>query len=267
MKDVKHLRDGRLAKYPEGKNVPYEGRVLRILVMTELFPITQLTMTATPGPVIKDIFNFKSSTLASLWLHDQGRVLHRDISLKNLMYRKNGKAYGVLLDYDITALGHQESLSKQRIGMLLYMACDLLEASPPKHIYRHDLESLFYIMIVLTTMHHSGQMIADKEHPPTTWFHVGTKILLGLKRDFLAEIPPPLTQHFTVMRKWTVGLQILFNKGYNAQSEAVLEAVDTPTDTFSFDYDSLGGNVDFDKFQKILYRDIELPAKRISLAE
>ncbi|PFH45845.1 hypothetical protein AMATHDRAFT_200217 [Amanita thiersii Skay4041] len=254
---------GRLAKYLEGKNLPYEKRVLRILIMTELFPIIELTKTATLGPAIKDIFN------CYRWLFEEAGVLHRDISLKNLMYRKkDGKAYGVLLDFDmaiIITLEDRKPSSKQRTGTLPYMACDLLEPSPPKHVYRHDLESLFYVMLFLTTMYHNGQMIADAKNPLTAWFSLGAEALQAAKERFLPRRPPLPTQHFMDMKNWTVGLQRLFHDGYNARSSAFLKAIDTPTDIPSFDNDTLGGNVDFDKFQKILDRNIELPAERVLL--
>ncbi|PFH45366.1 hypothetical protein AMATHDRAFT_184632 [Amanita thiersii Skay4041] len=257
---------GRLAKYLEGKNVPYEKRVLRILIMTELFPITQLTTTATLGHAIKDIFR------CYRWLHDQAHVLHRDISLKNLMYRKkDGKAYGVLVDYDMAIIitpGHREPSSKQRTGTQPYMAYDLLRPSPPKHVYRHDLESLFYVMAVITTMYHKGKRIVDTEHPLADWFHVGMKHLRDMKYHFLGQTSPPTTAHFLNMASWILGLRMLFKDGYNARTDfeaLVEEAKIACKDIPSFDEDTLGGEVDFDKFQKILDRDIGLPAERVLL--
>ncbi|PFH45847.1 hypothetical protein AMATHDRAFT_8584 [Amanita thiersii Skay4041] len=259
---------GCLAKYPEGRGVLYERRVLRILIMTGLFPITQLTATATLGPVIKDIFN------CYRWSHDQMHVLYRDINLKNLMYRKkDGKAYGVLLDLDmaiIITLEDRKPSSKQRIGTLPYMACDLLRPSPSKHVYRHDLESLFYIIFVLTTMYHNGQMTTATKHPLREWFHVSAKTLPSIKYGFLAKIPPPTTEHFLIMRLWMIHLQGLFDNGYHARSnfqrlaeKAKIACKDTP----SFDHETLGGEVDFDKFHEILDTDIGLPAERVLLDE
>jgi len=46
----------RFAKYFKEKNHEYEDRVLQILVMTELFPITDLTTTDLLAPVIKRVF-------------------------------------------------------------------------------------------------------------------------------------------------------------------------------------------------------------------
>lgn len=37
------------------------------------------------------------------------------------------------------------------------MAMDLLESSSPDHIYRHDLESLFYVILWLTTRDNNGR--------------------------------------------------------------------------------------------------------------
>jgi hypothetical protein len=57
----------RLSQYLKSKKKLYEDRVLQILVMTELFPVTKLETSHELVPVIKDIFNCESA-LAVIWL-------------------------------------------------------------------------------------------------------------------------------------------------------------------------------------------------------
>ncbi|KAF9459059.1 hypothetical protein BDZ94DRAFT_1149964, partial [Collybia nuda] len=93
------------------------------------------------------------------WLHDYPRILHRDISAGNIMYRiVEGKVHGVLNDLDLSSLREDVErgtpTSHQRTGTPPYMATELLQAaggtkSPTRHLYRHDLESLTYVILML----------------------------------------------------------------------------------------------------------------------
>ncbi|KAJ6611562.1 hypothetical protein B0H10DRAFT_2285943, partial [Mycena sp. CBHHK59/15] len=59
----------------------YELQVLRIVVQETLHPITELTTAAELGEAFRGIFR------CYRWLYEQPRIMHRDISLNNLMYR------------------------------------------------------------------------------------------------------------------------------------------------------------------------------------
>jgi hypothetical protein len=79
-------------------------------------------------------------------------VLHRDLSINNLMCDKKPTGYiGILSDWDLASLIDDEnaviaSNAKHRTGTVPFMSIHLLKASPP-HKYCHDLESFFYILI------------------------------------------------------------------------------------------------------------------------
>jgi hypothetical protein len=66
---------------------------------------------------------------------------------------KDGKVKGVLNDWDMAsfkdALGKIDRLlaAHHRTGTPPFMAIDLLDQPPPPHLYRHELESLFYILL------------------------------------------------------------------------------------------------------------------------
>ena len=119
------------------------------------------------------------------WVYETSQILHRDLSINNIMwYRIGNTVYGVLCDWDLaevqsdgatfrllheplpaprttspvsSSLGDANEHStvsdikpKYRTGTGPFMAMDLLREEddpPPPHLYRHDLESLFYIFI------------------------------------------------------------------------------------------------------------------------
>ncbi|KIK04992.1 hypothetical protein K443DRAFT_4177 [Laccaria amethystina LaAM-08-1] len=106
-----------------------------------------------------DINKFKQAFLDCVECHyhawKDGRVLHRDLSETNLMVYSvdNAKVKGVVNDWDMSSkLGEDgnviRSAAIHRTGTAPFMACDLLsEVAEWPHFYRHDLESLFYILL------------------------------------------------------------------------------------------------------------------------
>jgi len=95
------------------------------------------------------------------WLFEAPNILHRDISLNNIMLRKEGdKIYPVLNDIDLAVSTDVKSTpSKQCMGTKPFMAIDLLRPDPPVHMYHHDLESMFYILIWTMSRFHNGDEI------------------------------------------------------------------------------------------------------------
>ncbi|KAK0226978.1 hypothetical protein EDD85DRAFT_975325 [Armillaria nabsnona] len=77
-------------KYVGGRDGAYEERVLRITVLEELLPITSLR---------KDSDYF--CRYSPMWLYEHPKILHRDISMANTMYRIDsaGNILGVLNDF------------------------------------------------------------------------------------------------------------------------------------------------------------------------
>jgi hypothetical protein len=131
------------------------------------------------------------------------------------------------------------------------MAIDLLETDPPPpHVFRFDLESLFYVLVYVVCQYHQGKKI---ENPPfDNWDHLPTSVLLLTKRTFLMDamtVSP--TSNFTALRKLTVLLHKMIRDGYNARTDAnTLAILDSAPTTF--DEDTLGDHITFDKFEKIL---------------
>ncbi|KAJ7196005.1 hypothetical protein C8J57DRAFT_1107045, partial [Mycena rebaudengoi] len=226
----------------------YELRVLRIVVQDELSPITELTTAAELGEAFHGIFR------SYRWLYENSHIMHRDISLNNLMYLKiNGKVCGALNDFDLSDLLNQSprSTSKHRTGTAPYMSVDLLVTGPPPpHLYRFDLESLFYVIVYIVYQYHEGKKI---DNPPLgAWDHLPTPILRTEKVIFLATnmlVRP--TSNFRSLRKLILLLHMMFREGYHARTTAnALE--DLGLNSTTVDNDTLGGHVTFDKFEEIL---------------
>ena len=71
---------------------------------------------------------------------------------------KPKKVYGVLTDYDLSSWTNSlnpdyTKTSQQRTGTPPYMAQELLRGLSPLHLYRHDVESLFYVMLLVSARH------------------------------------------------------------------------------------------------------------------
>jgi len=114
------------------------------------------------GTCVLPVFGCRPLTLVHSvyhWLYRYVGILHRELS-PNIMCRffeKNARGemkrrvYGVPTDYDLSLLtattnSRHKKTSQQRTGTPPYMAHELLTEASPLHLYRHDLESLFYIV-------------------------------------------------------------------------------------------------------------------------
>ncbi|KAH6887170.1 hypothetical protein BKA70DRAFT_1204064 [Coprinopsis sp. MPI-PUGE-AT-0042] len=103
-----------------------------------------------------------------IWLHcvkchqiawKKAGVLHRDLSDNNLMFalsqtKPEGERVlkGILNDWDMASALNDDgnfevSTATHRTGTLPFMSPDLLVAKPPRHYYRHDLESFVWILL------------------------------------------------------------------------------------------------------------------------
>ncbi|KAF9780568.1 hypothetical protein BJ322DRAFT_1083849 [Thelephora terrestris] len=235
-KDSTH---GKVASMLEGaefveteKEYKYERRVLRILVQERLYALKTLTDVKEIAQVLLDI------ACIHWWLREKVGILHRDLSLNNIMYRRiNGKVYGVLTDFDLSSwtaslTGDYKSTSQQRTGTPPYMAYELLKGTENLHLYRHDVESLFYIMLILAS-HHEIHIPQDmkkeaggvrmrpdiKRLPYARWFDQPLyEALADAKYRFLrdpAELD--LSPSFEDFRDWIESIQSSFQKGLYAR--------------------------------------------------
>jgi len=207
-------------------------------------------------------------------------ILHRDLSLSNIMYRivreKNSagvveeKVCGVLTDFDLSSwtedLKKDDGKTSQRTGTPPFMAYELLEESNALHLYRHDLESLFYIMVILAT-HYEIRVPTEeeegglcmrqglKELPYQMWFDQPSyETLASLKRAFLSDVEKlNLSPVFEDFRVWLKRLYLSFARGVLARWAHELSIFERRHqgdgsengDALEFDYEALGGHVDY----------------------
>lgn len=164
-----------------------------------------------------------------------GKILHRDLSENNLMLRrsKDGTIIGVLNDWDMSSRVDEAgyaipSITNHLIGTLPFMAYQLVTTRKPKHAYRHDLESFFYILVWAAILYDlkaktrgpmpKDSMLKDWTQPTDE----GSLIAHShAKMDFL-EVPDTYESIFAEIRpeyadllnKWIKPLHALFMEAY-----------------------------------------------------
>ncbi|KAJ7025736.1 hypothetical protein C8F04DRAFT_1127406 [Mycena alexandri] len=229
------------------KHLPdeYEARVITVIVLEVLKPITELSDPNELATALRGIFK------CYRWLYETVKIMHRDISVNNLMFHRVGeKVYGVLNDFDLAVwLDGENSTSRQRTGTKPYMARDLLDASPPPHRYRHDLESFLYVLVFLTCKIKGSRL--------ARWASLPMDDLRDAKIATITAGFPPAKDEFRAFEvEWIRPLRKLFTTGttnqedYKDQLAAAAFRDNAPPP--EFDNATLDGAVTFAKFEDIL---------------
>lgn len=273
------------AEYVNNCCFAYENRTLRITVQELLYPVDALTSAEAVAQVFMDVLQGLSRfslvvdtpdnvVTAHKWLYDHPQILHRDISLGNIMFRydDSGHICGVLNDFDLSSyrkdlLEGSPSTSLQRTGTPPFMALDLLKdngGGTVRHLYRHDLESLFYVLVIVLS-HHQYDMptegLPEGEVQKATGLKLRTQAeqvydhwfdarktwteLYEKKRTFFEANAPEviggLSEDFEAMKDWVESLRKMFKLGYRALSDSndreaqILVSEDDDADFFSDD--------------------------------
>ncbi|KAK7686751.1 hypothetical protein QCA50_010351 [Cerrena zonata] len=199
-------------------------RDFRVMVMKEYLPL-QLIDTPEELQLV-----FRHSVTGHHWAWQVAGVLHRDVSVTNIMfYRTPNGIVGVLCDWDLSdtkedigeekplAVDHKglqaveesarceaahanidmpsarpvddESAHKRkaryRTGTGPFMALDLLSPGPtPIHLYRHDLESFFWVLAYFIIAHNPEQHTIGRVNE---WTGSNLKTVGDNKREFLLD--------------------------------------------------------------------------------
>ena len=183
--------------------------------------------------------------------------------------------YGVLTDYDLSSWTASlktdyTKTSQQRTGTPPYMAYELLSGTSDTHLYRHDVESLFYIMLIMCGRHVIGrtngasegaeQRVVMREGilPYQNWFNQQDyDVLASLKVAlFSGVVAIKLSPTFEDFRTWLKELRYCFSDGFDAKSayEKRKERAGSSAGQFApFDDETLGGHVDYSSFIKPAY--------------
>jgi hypothetical protein len=135
------------------------------------------------------------------------------------------------------------------------MAIDLIRPMPPVHMYRHDLESMFYVLVWITSCFHNGEEIANP--PLQEWADHGGMALVEKKTTFIALEPPPSTSHFEALGCWLVSMREMIHDGFEARMRYRSQLRYTKIVPLPFDDKTLGHLVTFDKFQAIIDSELQ----------
>ncbi|THV01020.1 hypothetical protein K435DRAFT_963698 [Dendrothele bispora CBS 962.96] len=221
----------------------YEERVLRVLVQDKLYPLTDLRVEAQYAQVFCDVLQ------AHRWLYDHARILHRDISMHNIMFRKVGdRIFGVLNDLDLSSplTNRPSATSKHRTGTRPFMAHQL--QNPTKKVtllYRHDLESLFFVMLCLTCRYTlDGHEI--RSPPYEDWYTAPDHIVSALKCIIVTDpdpLNPPVSPDFSGFKQILADIKQLLWAAHLAEGNA---------DPEQFDRETADGKFTYEKFLNIL---------------
>ena len=182
------------------------------------------------------------------------------------------KVYGVLADFGLSSWTKDmnedySKMSQQRTGTPPFMTYELLDGSDGLHLYRHNLESLFYTMLILVTRYEI-QPLTEKEEgglrmrqgleelPYQNWFGEPTyDALADHKRTFFSKLQDlDLSPDFEDFREWLEELRLSFRLGIHAKEnyEDALMALQSRRRggseggvTRKFDYETLDGHAEY----------------------
>ncbi|KAK0239568.1 hypothetical protein EDD85DRAFT_880871 [Armillaria nabsnona] len=219
-----------IAKWANDQTFLHKDRVCRVTVQERLHRLEELKTPREYAQVLVDIAQIHK------WVYDHPRILHRDISMGNIMWRQNrlGIICGVLNDFDLSS--YRDDLgatSRHRTGTRPYMSFELLrndkEGRPPQHLYRHDLESILYAVLLLTRCHQldgtlpeGGSQLVRVACPKLDgWVHLPCDRLQSEKELFFTTSDPKIepTTTFKEFKPWLKRLYDMFRTGIRAQSD------------------------------------------------
>ncbi|KAJ3808913.1 protein kinase [Lentinula aff. lateritia] len=183
----------------------YEERVMHITVFEKLHPLSELEDLRDFAQVFYDILQIHQ------WLYECAGIFHRDLSSGNIMFRrKEGRIYGVLNDFDLSS--RIEDINENptfnvvnHTGTRPFMSYDLLNSSwKGGHLYRHDLESLFYIILCLACRYRKPGVPVDEPRPFSKWYSGSDRDICGEKCVFLFNsfTDLPIQPYFEGFTSW-----------------------------------------------------------------
>ncbi|KAJ3715958.1 protein kinase [Lentinula guzmanii] len=237
---------GRLKAHLKEK---YEERVMRVTILEKLHPLSELRNLREFAQVFYDILQIHQ------WLYECVGILHRDLSIGNIMFRRiDGKVYGVLNDFDLSSFVRdmdKGSSSNERTGTRPFMSPDLLTPLWKRgHLYRHDLESLFFIVLCLACRYEEPGVLAAEPRAFTDRFS-GTDD--QVRKDL------PIQPYFVDFTHWLAVIRNWLFSGYKERPglQSVADDLgefskDAPAFDPHYDWGTLNGYVSYAKFRKIM---------------
>ncbi|KAK0476158.1 hypothetical protein IW261DRAFT_1643562 [Armillaria novae-zelandiae] len=191
-----------------GEKHKYEGRVCRITVQERLHPLDDLQTAQDLAQVFFDIL--QSFTNGSTIIHE----FCTEISAQAIL------------------CGGAPLASSGGTGTFPYMAYELFNddenETPCKHLYRHDLESIFYVILLLccccklvpTQKSSEHKIVAPRKFPSRfeEWYKSGRNCLLKASKSTIfreiVKASPKLGSGFTDFQPWIDGFAVQFAWGF-----------------------------------------------------
>ncbi len=172
----------------------------------------------------------------------------------------SGTAKGILCDWDLSSEVDDNDQAKtsnanHRTGTLPFLSIDLLVDDPPPHLYRHDLESFFYIL-VWAGLHYSLKGQKPRSiHPMIARWCEEPETARDAKSSFFfySTTADLVFSHFTkpfqpLVKEWVKPLwEKVFEPGHFARPRRPLP-VTVNTDL------TLGGHLTFENFMEAIGR-------------
>ncbi|KAJ3554595.1 hypothetical protein NM688_g3026 [Phlebia brevispora] len=279
--DLWNMSDGVRRIFFQGTDdPPYEDRIFRAIMYTRYSSIKPLFSERIE--IIPVMVYQMTNCLDDLWT--KARMLHRDVSINNIMYEKRGDDYHfVLIDFDMAiALPNDESAyaasSNHRTGTLPFMAKELIlnawviiatngERSPIRHLLRHDLESLFWVTLwgisTLLTSHLSPDGAKALLEWVRSW-EVGELSDIAGRKGMLCSMglvqtpvtfPPPASCLMPWFRAWTNTLRwaYFFTEEWMGMSPAEQEETSTAA------WETAGGKLTPANLKEVLLEAFPIP--------
>ncbi|KAJ4478065.1 protein kinase [Lentinula aciculospora] len=233
----------------------YEERLMCVTVMEKLHPLSELKDLRDLAQVFYDILQIHQ------WLYECAGILHCDLSSGNIMFRrKNGKVYGVLNDFDLSSrvqdLDNGPTFN-HRTGTKPFMSIDLLN---PKwkggHFYRHDLESLYYVILCLACRYAEPGIPAADPRAYSNWFSGSDEDVLHSKISFVYNPPYdglPIQPYFAHFESWLTCIHESIATGYISRPRPPVPRAGISLHPTSFNWKTFDGRVTYRVFREIMF--------------
>ena len=192
-------------------------------------------------------------------LFEKAGILHRDISIGNLMVDASEPAQGVLIDLDfaVRVAQHGNPVDGETFppaGTLIFRAFDLLTPDNPlKAYYRHDLESFFYTLLWIQMHYVNGK---KHVHPnansfdfnfDATWSSTqDRKIGFLLRSCYIDGYQLPLT---SLRDEWLTPIHRMFGEALEARNTFRREG-----EGATLDQETFGGRITYEAFENVIRR-------------
>ncbi|KDQ12499.1 hypothetical protein BOTBODRAFT_34462 [Botryobasidium botryosum FD-172 SS1] len=212
--DFKPSLSGVLARLSDGSlealcptdsngNPLYEHRELRVLVSEHIHHVYRLW-----GVELKKALHDILYVIEEL--HDKAGILHRDISINNLAYRRgaDGRVEGIIYDFDLAMDLDADTASSERpTGTTAFLAMHLLYGASLRHRLSFEYESFLYVLWWLVACHNRGGAMV-KADPLKDWY-LGTADEIRKTKWDAFSLPIPVLPHHEDLYSGLYNLQLL----------------------------------------------------------